>query len=134
MRASVASGKLDAFDASSMYEARVADCTKGLGAKNYVVHFEPNRDRQCQLKSSVLPGLKKMSARIPVWVRNNAANRLQLSKEKQRWKFQHSTVTELKATLQTRGASTRGKHAMQTMQSLSLNLQPTWTQATKLRW
>ena len=57
----VASGNLNAFDAGSMFKTRVADCTIGEGSKNYVVHFEPNRDRQGVVKPSALSGIKAIS-------------------------------------------------------------------------
>ena len=44
-----------------------------------------------------------------MWVRNNAENRLQLLKEQQRWTYEHSTVSQLKAILQARGDTITGK-------------------------
>lgn len=108
MRASVASGKLDAFDAESMFNARVSDLTKGEGAKNFVIHFEPNRDRQCHTKSTTIKGIKKMSARIPVWIKNNLANRTALAREDKKAEYKRATVVTLKEILSERGERTTG--------------------------
>ena len=109
MRAAVASGFCDAFDASSMFKARVSELTKGEGAKNYVIHFEPNRDRQCAVKSTAMSGhLKKMSARIPVWIPNTPENRLVLRREQMLVGYRKMTVKALKEILNERGQPTGG--------------------------
>ena len=102
MRAAVASGNWDAFDASSMFNARVSELTKGEGAKNYVIHFEPNRDRQCFTKSTSLQHLKKISSRIPVWIPNTVENRHALLMQQMLADYTSKTVKELKVILKER--------------------------------
>ena len=100
MRAAVASGNFDAFDASSMFKARVADLAKGEGAKNFVLHFEPNRDQQCHVKDAALRNIKKISARIPVWIKNNRENRIEQRRLLMKAKYKRMICTQLKAKLQ----------------------------------
>ena len=50
MRAAVSTGVSDAYDAASMLKARTSELATGIGATNYAVHFQPNRDRQCHVK------------------------------------------------------------------------------------
>lgn len=109
MRASVCSGKLDAFDAASMFRARVSDSTKGEGATNYVVHFEPNRDCQCLVKGNKLQGLKMISARIPVWVQNTPENKRRLKMEDIQEQHRRCTMTQLREILCARGTATTGE-------------------------
>ena len=111
MRAAVSSGSSDAHDAASMCAARVLEGTKGEGAKNYVTHFEPNRDRCCEVKSTAMPNIKKMSARIPVWVPNNAANRARLKNEELKASIGRKTVKELKVILRSRSEPLKGLKA-----------------------
>jgi hypothetical protein len=96
MRAAVASGFSDAFDASSMFKARVSELTKGEGAQNYVIRFEPNRDRQCFAKSGSIHNLKKTSARIPVWIPNTVENRCRLLRLEKLADYTSKKVKELK--------------------------------------
>lgn len=108
MRAAVAAGSWDAFDASSMFKARVSELTKGEGALNYVIHFEPNRDRQCYVKSTAMQNLKKTSARIPVWIPNTVENRLDLLMQQMLADYTRKTVKQLKEILKERGERTTG--------------------------
>ena len=118
MRASVIAnaGKANAFDAASMFTARTSHKAKGTvsqlaesfdpktqlysqqGAVNYVVHYEPNRDRLRSVKKNAIPGLKKLAERVPVWVRNTRANRIALSRQKKEAAFKRMTCKELKVT------------------------------------
>jgi hypothetical protein len=111
MRAAVSSGGSDAYDATSMFKARIKELTKGEGAKNFVVHFEPNRDQQCVTKSTALPNIKKMSARMPVWIDNTRTNRILVMREEQLADCQRKTCAELKEILTTRQQPTTGLKA-----------------------
>ena len=98
MRASVVAnkGKVDAFDAGSMFAARTSDKAMGTGKVNYVVHFEPNRDRMGALKINALPGLKKLAERIPSWIPNTRENRVMLARQREEHRIKQLTVKELK--------------------------------------
>ena len=96
MSAAVASGSSDAFDACIMFNARVSELTKGEGAESYVIHFEPNRDRQLFVKSGKINHLKKTSARIPVWIPNTVENRCRLLRQQQLADYTRKKVKELK--------------------------------------
>ena len=109
MRAAVASGNFDAFDAASMFAARVAELTMGEGAINFVLHFEPNRDQQCLVKDSALPNIKKISARIPVWVKNTPEHRSKQRKLLMKAKYKRMTCPQLKEILEGLKLSKSGK-------------------------
>ena len=66
------------------------------GKVNYVVHFEPNRDRMGALKTNALPGLKKISERIPSWIPNTRENRVMLARQREETRIKKLTIKELK--------------------------------------
>ena len=111
MRAAVASGNLDAYDASSMFKARMSELTKGEGAKNYVLHFEPNRNQQCHVKSTAIANIKKISARIPVWVKNNRENRAERNKLMRETETRKKSCNELRTILKSKGLPFSGLKA-----------------------
>ena len=79
MRASVSTGRADAFDAASMLLARTSDLAMGRGAINHAVHFQPNRDHQCRVKKISNLKVKSFSERSITWIPNTAANRSHVS-------------------------------------------------------
>ena len=66
------------------------------GAVNYVVHYEPNRDRMGCLKKNALTGLKKLSERLPIWIDNTEENRKILMQQREVFRIKKLSCQELK--------------------------------------
>ena len=108
MRAAVATGNSDAFDAASMFTARTNDRATGTGARNHVIHFQPNRDRQCRVKTLSSFKVKSYSERCITWVPNTAENRALRWRSEKEHEIEHLLVKTLKQRLTDVGVSTTG--------------------------
>lgn len=108
MRAAVATGQTDAYDAASMMKARTNELAFGRGATNHVVHFQPNRDRQCTVKKLSTFKIKSFSERRVQWVPNTPANRLAIKRMELESEIDKCTVTTLKDRLLSKGLRADG--------------------------